>query len=889
MPDTNNTQRNKLQNLLLVTNEAANSSATNITDAIRPLVQRYGYDLGSKNFDYCKLRAENDDITLYECTNKDITTLVIHPSVTKIASDSDTGVFENTALNTVVFPVGLKSIGKATFKNSKLGYVDIPNTIEIIEEYTFLGNKHLKTITIPDSVTTIGTTAFSSCTNVTDVVLGSNVSVIGEMAFGYCERLTNITIPDSVTTIYSEAFRECSSLTKVIIGDGLTRIPMGLFWDCTSLTDVTIGSNVNIIETSAFYACTRLENIHIPKNVTAIASDALPTHAYYGYGGAVRRAKLSNITVDIDNTAYTSIDGNLYSKDEKTLAHYATGKTATSFIVPSSVTTIRAHAFEYCNSIRKITVPTKLTEIGSSAFNGCTNLDTITLPSTLKSIGSYAFLNCDQLAYINFTGTTEQWASIKKYTNWCNENLIIVCKNGIVHADGSVANTTTISITSANRSLAGYTGVENEELIIPPVIINSDGTINSITAISATAFTGCINLKSVTIPASVTSIGYQAFYDCSNLETIVFEEDSKLTKIEAFTFMGCSKLTSIVLPEGVTQVTQSCFNDCTNLSDVTLPNGVTNINIDAFKNCTSLTGIKTPNSNWGAYLPDSLTTIGANAFYGCSSFEHVILPANITSIGDGAFAYCTSLGGIEVNSSNNPYFTSYKDPDVGDVPHKYLVETATNRLIYSVGRRIPEGIKIIDKYSCTPVKYGRIYLPTSVKEIRDYAFSVSDIYCVNNYTGYTESMTIDQWNKITKTDNWHKAAYKNMFISCKDGFINYTSGTITEVKSGRYYLNGNITLKSTLSLPNTTNTLDRKFSVTLDGTTIKFDSITVTRIGVTYNNSNGSTTVYNSTYGWTNDAYRNIYINAAADYGDTTTAEYVLASSMTEWLDNNRA
>ena len=93
MPDTNNTQYNKLQNLLLVTNEVANSSATNITDAIRPLVQRYGYDLGSENFKYCKLRAENSDITLYECTNKDITTLVIHPSVTEI--ESDTGVFSN--------------------------------------------------------------------------------------------------------------------------------------------------------------------------------------------------------------------------------------------------------------------------------------------------------------------------------------------------------------------------------------------------------------------------------------------------------------------------------------------------------------------------------------------------------------------------------------------------------------------------------------------------------------------------------------------------------------------------------------------------------------------------------------------------------------------------
>jgi hypothetical protein len=889
MPDTSNTQHNKLQNLLLVTNEAANSSATNITDAIRPLVQRYGYDLGSKNFDYCKLRAENDDITLYECTNKDITTLVIHPSVTNIES----AVFSNTYyLQTVVFPQNsaLKHLGKAAFMDCYwLTSINLPDTLKIIEESTF-EDTNLKYIAIPDSVTAIGKNAFAH-SNIETIIIGANVNEIGDYAFANCssiketyinnlnkwytvnlnngyanvpfnrdgvvyvrkdngeyELLKILDIPTTVTSISAHLFASCGSLETLNIPASVTSLGNYSFRNCKKLSTVNFPNTLSTIGQGTFQGCKELHNITLPSTLTSIEAYAfencditevqIPASVTkIGSGVFAGCNNLTNITVAAANAKYSSENNCLIETyqsqfyNSKTLL--AAGKNC---IISNDITIIGNSAFSGREWLTTFNAPESLKTISDYAFDNCVNLKSITLPATLSYIGFYAFNNCKNLVSINFTGTKEQWMAISKSVHWHNnDNLVINCTDGMIDLTGTIV--PALTITADNRSNIGYTGVENEELVIPEVVI-IDG-----------------------ITYQVNSIGQYAFSDCNGLSSVTLPSTAAI--IEAF-----------------------AFNNCANLASITMPDTLSAIQEGAFKDCTSLTGIKTPNSDWGAYLPNNLTTIGADAFYGCSSFKHVILPASVTSIGDGAFAYCTSLIGISVDS-NNPYFISYKDPDDGDVPDKYLVEIATSRLIYSIGRRIPEGIKIIDKYSCTPVEYGRIYLPTSVKEIRDYAFSCNTLYCVNNYTGYTESMTIYQWNKITKTANWHKAAYRNMFIVCKDGFTTYINGIIDELWSGYYYLNGNITLKSTLNLPNTTNTLNRKFSVTLDGTTIKFDSITVTRIGVTYNNSNGSTTVYNSTYGWTNDAYRNIYIDANTDYGDTLNAEYVLASSMTEWLDSN--
>ena len=152
--------------------------------------------------------------------------------------------------------------------------------------------------------------------------------------------------------------------------------------------------------TGAFSYCYTLTNIKIPNSVTSIGKDAF----YYCY-------KLTSIEVAEDNQDYKSIDGNLYSKDGKTLIQYAIGKSETSFIVPDSVTRINAYALKECYSLTSVTIGDSVESIGNGAFDGCYSLTSVTIGNSVTYIGRFAFwvMNLESIYY---NGLAEDWTKI---------------------------------------------------------------------------------------------------------------------------------------------------------------------------------------------------------------------------------------------------------------------------------------------------------------------------------------------------------------------------------------------------------------------------------------------------------------------------------------------
>ncbi len=296
----------------------------------------------------------------------------------------------------------------------------------------FAEDEFITSIVLPDSVTKIGEVAFKHCTSIKTVDLGKGVQVIENTAFNSCSALTKViytgTVDDwvmidfdnspdanpisyakklyinekevtevvltSATKISAYAFYNCTSLTSVTIGNSVTTIGDYAFNGCTSLTSVTIGNGVTTIGDYAFYDCDNLTSIVIPDSVTTIGS-----YAFYSCDS------LTSITVDTDNKNYTSIDGNLYSKDGTTLIQYAIGKKATKFIIPDSVTEIRWGAFSGCSGLTEITIPDSVTKIGDSAFSGCSGLTEITIPDSVTKIGWGAFHYCSSLTSVTFKDT----------------------------------------------------------------------------------------------------------------------------------------------------------------------------------------------------------------------------------------------------------------------------------------------------------------------------------------------------------------------------------------------------------------------------------------------------------------------------------------------------
>ena len=107
----------------------------------------------------------------------------------------------------------------------------------------------------------------------------------------------------------------------------------------------------------------------------------------------------------------------------------------------------------------------------------------------------------------------------------------------------------------------------------------------------------------------------------------------------------CDKIPTnrhVTIPNSVTSIGVEAFAGCSNLSSITIPNSVTSIGEGAFSGCSILSSI---------VIPNSVTSIGKFAFYYCTSLKSITIPNSVTSIGKQAFSRCYSLSSIVIPNS----------------------------------------------------------------------------------------------------------------------------------------------------------------------------------------------------------------------------------------------
>ncbi len=387
-----------------------------------------------------------------------------------------------------------KIIGTAFKFCKELENVKIPNGVKVIDKYAFFACGSLKELVIPSSVKIIGDSAFSNCSALERIEMSDKIEEIGESAFYLCRSLASISLPDTLKKINGSLFADCSKLEYNEYEGGLY-----------------LGNEKNPY---LFLAC-----FEDPTNFKAtIHKDTKLIDLYcsfVSYGFDVD-LNISEIFVPKDSKYFKSIDGNLYSKDGKTLVKYAPAKADEAFSVPEGVERIGEYAF--CDSsVRSVYLPDSVNELGDLvfawsmelenirfspnikeipmyAFSGCSSLAAIELPDGLKSIGKSSFSNCTSLESIAFP-----------------ESLKLIYENAFYGCDALVSITISDNINLIDSSV--FSQCERLENV---VIGEGTKTINSY------MFKGCTSLKAVTLNNSITAIERGALIGCESLEKIMF-------------------------------------------------------------------------------------------------------------------------------------------------------------------------------------------------------------------------------------------------------------------------------------------------------------------------------------------------------------------------------
>ena len=583
-------------------------------------------------------------------------------------------------------------------------------TVSSVGDYGFSDCTTLNSITIPANIKTIGKYAFQKCTGLVNATIPATVDSVGDYAFYNCTALMYVTIAEGVDALGEGVFYNCVSLQEAAIPDSAVSMGGYAFYNCTSLSDVAIGNSLKAIEEYSFYNCEKLSTLVIGTSVESIGD-------YAFYNCAIAKLSIPMITTLIGKYAFANntemtratLRTQLQTIDDGAFQN-CTSLATTS--IPANVTYIGSHAYENCTSLPKIIIPVGVTEINDFAFSNCEVLADVTIKSNATRIGVSAFYNCAFAEIILPSTVVEIGDSAFRS---CDALQAIVLPDTLTTLGDSVFFESTAlanvslpdSVTSVGEDVFFY----NDDLTIEIRYVN--GTI-------ADEMLMMQGMNHVVIDETITAIGDRTFAFCYFLEDITHGDESVVT--------GEYKLSSAIQTIGA-----EAFKDATLLKNLYVPDTLLSVGANAFYNpivskynCNDVTvtfyyvagsisaNILKQQKVWHIVVNDHIHTIGDNAFNAITTLDSVSLPDTIANCGNAVFANSGSKVVAYIRGVDGKVDDSVYD---GKTDGLYGMDFDAN-------------VKTIGKYAVANSTSLKIVIINDAEKIDDYAF-FNDI-AINN-------------------------------------------------------------------------------------------------------------------------------------------------------------
>ena len=588
-----------------------------------------------------------------------------------------------TSLASVTIPYGVREIGKRPFVNTIITGLALPDSIIkldgniaagalfdlgnalsdsshflVTEDGAVYNRDQTKlyscptrtegTLNLPESLTEIGADAFFGCFRLTYLNVPASVTNIGETAFNVSGIWPGLDAPESAAKLQSIYFEgSAPSAAEDIFSGAPETLVNYAFSDDQNWTDPWKGRPMTVIPDDA-------------NPPILSAKDELGITWYY----RIRKGFVEICNEDANGNPIAAISPK--STSGQTYEDKEAGLKQSALRIPKSingfaVTKIGDSAFDGCEGLTSIGIPGSVTEIGDHAFRGCKALKSIDVWDNVPWETTQGHINLpygiNKIGYRAFEGVQLQVLSLPDTVTELDGNPAAGC-----------ANLTTIEVSSANPKFTVVDGVlynkrKTTLLAVPACLDISTVTLPaSVTAIADESFCGCQYLDTIVLPSNLAAIGSGAFANCATLVKVTFEgvepaaPDSIFDGSENVTVYGREEdgwsgdtwkdRPLVVIPGGDDTALMQTVNGITWRFRV----------IDSVAEiwnggATAVAGDNPPILS--LTLPQALggyvvKGIGDGALSGLRGLTSMSIPSTYEWIGDSAFSNCTSLAAVTI-------------------------------------------------------------------------------------------------------------------------------------------------------------------------------------------------------------------------------------------------